>query len=272
MERPPWAPSEVDIGRPSVARVYDWYLGGSHNFESDRAFGRRVVDVYPPLPAVLRDNRAFLRRVVRHLVAEGIDQFLDLGSGIPTAGNVHEVAHAVNPEARIVYVDHDPVAVTHSRELLAGDPRTTVLAADLLEPERVLAEAAASHGLDLRRPVAVLALLVLHFVPDERHPGAVMARYLENLAPGSHLAISQSRSDGAPAAVAGQELYAHERSLEPMHPRTADQVAALFGGLHLLAPGVVAAPAWRPDPTGPHTGPVDVPDDHPVLAGVARKG
>jgi hypothetical protein len=275
VERPPWAPSEVDIGRPSVARVYDWYLGGSHNFESDRAFGRRVVDVYPELPTVLRDNRAFLRRVVRHLVAQGIDQFLDLGSGIPTVGNVHEVAHAANPRARIVYVDHDPVAITHSHELLAGDPRTAVLAADLLEPERVLAEAAGVHGLDLRRPVAVLALLVLHFAPGERRPGAVMARYLENLAPGSHLAISQSRSDGAPAAVAGQRLYARERSLEPMHPRTADEVAALFGDLHLLAPGVVAAPAWRPDPTGlpAESGEsLDVPDDHPVLAGVARKG
>ena len=275
MDRPPWAPTEVDIGRPSVARVYDYYLGGSHNFESDRAFGSRVVDVYPALPGVLRDNRAFLRRVVRHLVDAGIDQFLDLGSGIPTVGNVHEVAQAGNPEATVVYVDHDPVAVTHSRELLAGDPRTAVLAADFLEPERVLAQAVATGCLDLRRPVGVLALLVLHFVPDERRPAAVMARYLENVAPGSHLAISQSRSDGAPAAVAGQRLYARERSLDPMHPRTAAEITALFGDLTLLAPGVVPAPAWRPGPTGfdpAHDVPVDVPDDHPVLAGVARKG
>ncbi len=267
MERPPWAPTEVDITRPSVARVYDYYLGGSHNFEPDRAFGRRVVDVYPDLPTVLRDNRAFLLRAVRYLVEAGVDQFLDLGSGIPTVGNVHEVAHAGNPAARIVYVDHDPVAVTHSRELLAGDPRTTVLAADFLDPERVLTEAVAVGGLDLRRPVAVLALLVLHFVPDERRPAETMAHYMQEVAPGSHLAISQSRSDGAPAAVAGQRLYAGERSLEPMHPRTAAQVTALFGDLSLLPPGVVAAPAWRPDPADP----VDVPDDHPVLAGVARR-
>jgi hypothetical protein len=271
VDRPPWAPDEVDIARPAVARVYDWYLGGSHNFASDRAFGHRVVDVYPALPVVLRENRAFLRRVVRHLVAEGIDQFLDLGSGIPTVGNVHEVARAGNPDARIVYVDHDPVAVTHSRELLNGDGRTAVLAADFLDPEHVLDQAVAVGGLDLRRPVAVLALLVLHFVPDERRPAEVMARYLRDAAPGSHLAISQSRSDGAPAAVAGQKLYAHERSLEPMHPRTAAEVTALFGDLTVLPPGVVAAPAWRPDPAGPDEWPIDVPDDHPVLAGLARR-
>ena len=255
MDRPLWAPTDVDITRPSVARVYDYYLGGSHNFESDRAFGRRVVDVYPALPIVLRENRAFLRRVVRHLAGAGVEQFLDLGSGIPTVGNVHEVAHAVNPAARIMYVDHDPVAVTHGRELLSGDPRTPVVAAD-------------RDGLDLRRPVAVLALMVLHFVPDERRPAEVMAHYLRDVAPGSHLVISHTRLDGVPEAVAGQRLYARERSLEPMHPRTAAEVMALFGGLTLLPPGVVAAPAWRPDPAEA----VEVPDDYPVLAGMARRG
>jgi len=268
--RPPWAPTEVDIALPSVARVYDYYLGGSHNFESDRAFGRRVTDVYPALPVVLRDNRAFLRRAVRYLVAAGVDQFLDLGSGIPTVGNVHGVAHAGNPAARIVYVDHDPVAVTHSRELLGDDPRPTVVAADFLDPERVLHQAVEAGGLDLDRPVAVLALLILHFVADERQPGEIMARYLRATAPGSYLAISQSRSDGSPEAVAGQRLYARERSLEEMHPRTATEVTALFGDLTLLAPGVVAAPAWQPEPAASDEKP-DVPDDHPVLAGVARK-
>ena len=267
MDRPLWAPTDVDITRPSVARVYDYYLGGSHNFESDRAFGRRVVDVYPALPIVLRENRAFLRRVVRHLAGAGVEQFLDLGSGIPTVGNVHEVAHAVNPAARIVYVDHDPVAVTHGRELLSGDPRTPVVAADLLDPEHVLAQAVAAGGLDLRRPVAVLALMVLHFVSDERRPAEVMAHYLRGVAPGSHLVISHTRSDGVPEAVAGQRLYARERSLAPMHPRTAAEVMALFGGLTLLPPGVVAAPAWRPDPAEA----VEVPDDYPVLGGMARR-
>src|SRR5215212_9998055 len=123
VERPSWAPSEVDITRPSVARVYDFYLGGSHNFESDRTFGQTVVDAYPALPTVLRQNRAFLRRVVRHLIAVGVDQFLDLGSGIPTVGNVHEVAQAADQDARVVYVDVDPVAVAHSRSLLAGNDR-----------------------------------------------------------------------------------------------------------------------------------------------------
>jgi SAM-dependent methyltransferase len=153
VDRPPWAPDEVDIAAPGVARVYDYYLGGSHNVESDRTFGQRVLDTYPVLPAVLRENRGFLRHV-----ATGVDQFLDLGSGIPTVGNVHEMARAATPGARVVYVDHDPVAITHSRELLAGDPRTYMLAADFLDPDRVLAEAVARGGLDLDRPVAVLAL------------------------------------------------------------------------------------------------------------------
>jgi hypothetical protein len=268
VDRPSWAPSEVDITRPSVARVYDFYLGGSHNFESDREFGRRVVDVYPGLPAVLRENRAFLRRVIRQLTAAGIDQFLDLGSGIPTVGNAHEVARTVNPEARVVYVDHDPVAITHSSALLAGQPRTAVLAADFLDPDRVLAEAVAIGGLELHRPVAVLALLVLHFVPDERRPAEVMARYMEATAPGSHLVISHSRSDGLPEAVAGQRLYGQERSLDPMYPRSRAGIEALFGGLSLLPPGLVAVAGWRPSPAET----TDVPDDHPVLAGVARQG
>jgi hypothetical protein len=133
VDRPPWAPTEVDITRPSVARVYDYYLGGSHNFESDREFAQDALRAFPELPAILRDGRDLLRRMVRFLCAEEIDQFLDLGSGIPTEGNVHEIAAGANPRVRVVYVDHDPVAVTHSRELLAGLDRANVIAADLRE-------------------------------------------------------------------------------------------------------------------------------------------
>ena len=134
MDRPSWAPTEVDVTRPSVARVYDYYLGGSHNFECDRVFAREVLRVYPGLTAITRDNRDFMRRAVLHLCSLGIDQFLDLGSGIPTAGNVHEVAQTVNPRARVVYVDHDPVAITHSRQLLAGTEGVVAISDDLREP------------------------------------------------------------------------------------------------------------------------------------------
>src|SRR6478752_5474670 len=163
MNRPHWVPPEVDTTRPSVARVYDFYLGGSHNFESDRAFGRAVLDQFPELVQTARDNRAFLRRVVARLVAVGVDQFLDLGSGIPTAGSVHEIALAADPAARIVYVDHDPVAVLHSREIVRSIPGVTVLSGDLCEPQDVLRDAVTRGGLDLRRPVAVLLVSVLHF-------------------------------------------------------------------------------------------------------------
>jgi hypothetical protein len=255
--RPPWAPDEVDITAPSVA----------NNFESDRAFGQTVLAAYPALTTVLRENRAFLRRAVRYVAAAGVVQFLDLGSGIPTVGNVHEVARAADPAARIVYVDHDPVAVTHSRELLGSTPGTHVVAGDILDPERVLAEAVDRGELDLRRPVAVLAVAVLHFVPPERRPAEVMAQYLEAVVPGSHLVISHS-ADGPPAAAAGQRLYGRERSLERMWPRSTAEIAALFGDLTLVAPGIVAAPLWRPDPG--EVGPV--PDDYPLLAAVGRRG
>jgi O-methyltransferase involved in polyketide biosynthesis len=266
VDRPPWAPDEVDITAPSVARVYD-YLGGSHNFAADRAFAQAVVAVYPAVPAVARQNRGFLRRAVQYLVAEGVDQFLDLGSGIPTVGNVHEVARAANPATRVVYVEHDPVAIMHGRALLADDSRACMVAADFLDPDRVLAQAVTCGGLDLGRPIAVLAVAVLHFVPDERRPAEVLAHYLRPLPPGSHLVISHTRSDCEPAAMAGQRLYAQLRSRYAVRPRSPVEIAALFGDLTLVDPGVVPVPAWRPCPAEA----CGVPDDHPMLGGLGRR-
>lgn len=275
MHGPTWARDEVDVTSPSVARVYDHLLGGSHNFAADRAFARTVVATYPLAPAVARENRGFLRRVVQHLATIEVDQFLDLGSGLPTAGSVHEVVRAVRPAARVVYVDHDPVVIALSRRLLSGAPGTHVLAADLLDPERVLAAAVAEGGLDLRRPVAVLAVSVLHFVPDERRPATTMASYLGAVVPGSHLAISHTRVPAEPEALAAQQLYAHHRSLRPVRSRSAAEIATLFGDLTLLAPGLVAVPAWRPEPTeDPTDDPAEaepVREGHPMLAGVGRR-
>jgi len=250
--------------------VYDYYLGGSHNFESDRAFAREVLRVYPGLTAITRDNRDFMRRAVSHLCSLGIDQFLDLGSGIPTAGNVHEVAHTVNPRARVVYVDHDPVAVTHSRELLAGTEGVVAISDDLRDPGPVLRDAVAVGGLDLSRPVAVLMVSVLHFVGDEDGPATLVREYMNATAPGSYVAISHARSDGKRDAAATEAVYNRSRSPNPMQFRSTTQIRGLFGDLTLIDPGLVHLPRWRPE-LGEDADAEAVGEDYPALAGVGRR-
>jgi O-methyltransferase involved in polyketide biosynthesis len=262
-DRPAWVPDDVDITRPSVARVYDYYLGGSHNFAADREFAREVIAVMPDMPRVAQENRAFLRRAVRHLCDAGVDQFLDLGSGIPTAGSVHEVA----PDATVVYVDHDPVAVTHSRTLLAGQDRVVVAAADLRDPDAVLADPIVSATLDTSRPVAVLLVSVLHFVADDRDPAGFIARYLRDLPAGSHLVLSHATAESRPGAADAQALYNRSRSPQGMRMRSRAEVEALFDGVRLLEPGVVRIPHWRPE--SPDDVPADV-DSYPGFAGVGR--
>ena len=266
MDRPNWAPDEVDLTHPSVARVYDYYLGGSHNFESDRQFADRVLGVLPDMAAVAQQNRAFLRRSVRHLCQAGIDQFLDLGSGIPTAGNVHEIVDSLAPGSRVLYVDHDPVAVMHSRELLAGNEQTAVMAADLADPEKVLADPALRDHLDLSRPVAVLLVSVLHFVGDGLRPAEVIATYMDAMPRGSHLVISHATHEGNDNAADAEAIYNQQRSPNPMRMRTRAEVTELFGDLTLVDPGVVRIPMWQPDsPAG--AGPAS--ERYPGHAGVA---
>ena len=172
---PDWVSSDVDISRPSAARVYDYYLGGSHNFPADREMARQAIAMWPELPRIMQANRAFMRRAVRYLIGQGVSQFLDIGSGIPTVGNVHEVAQAAEPEARVVYVDVDPVAVAHSRAILAGDDRTDVVHADLRDVQGVLKDPRTVRLLDLSRPVGVLMVALLHFVPAAADPAGVLA-------------------------------------------------------------------------------------------------
>src|SRR3954466_11323572 len=160
MHRPNWVPAEVDLSRPSAARVYDYYLGGSHNLEVDRRLAREAISLWPELPEIMQNNRAFLRRAVRYLAAEGITQFLDIGSGIPTVGNVHQAAQQARPGARVVYVDNDPVAVAHSRAILAGEEHTAVVHADLRAPETLLEDQTLRATLDLAPPLAVLMVAV----------------------------------------------------------------------------------------------------------------
>ena len=252
MTRPSWAPPEIDLERPSAARVYDYYLGGFHNFPADRAMAREAIGMWPELPVMMQANRAFLRRAIRHAVGRGITQFLDIGSGIPTAGNTHEVARQADPGCRVVYVDIDPIAVAHSRAILGEDPATLVLQGDLRQPAAILADEGVRGLLDLDRPVAVLLVALLHFVPDSDDPPGVIGRLADGLAPGSMLVVSHASSDGQPELAARhQRLYA--RTPTPMTMRTRTQIEDLFQGFPLQEPGVVPIEQWHPDPASEDT-------------------
>ena len=260
-------PDDIDITRPSAARVYDYFLGGAHNFEVDRQLAEQIAGLTPNLAQTMRANRSFLRRAVRYLVAEGIEQFLDLGSGIPTVGNVHEVAQDANPQARVVYVDVDPVAVAQSRAILDGNKRTGVIHADVREPDRIVAEAVDLGLIDLSRPLAVLLAGVLHFIPDADDPTGITARLRSVTAPGSFLLVSHATQDGQPPEVlAAQRLSA--RTDTEIHLRSHDRILEYFGDFTLVEPGLVFLTRWRPEQVGDF-------DEHPeqvgAYGGVARK-
>ncbi|MEU3776120.1 SAM-dependent methyltransferase [Streptomyces sp. NPDC032472] len=249
MERPAWAPPGIDISVPSVSRIYDYYLGGSHNFEVDRQAARRAMEFMPGLPKIMQANRAFMRRAVRYAVSRGITQFLDIGSGIPTFGNVHEVAQAASPEARVVYVDHDPVAVAHSRAVLAGDDRTAVVAADLRKPRDILSAPEAVRLLDLDRPVALLLVAVLHFLEDADDPYDAVAELRDALPAGSLLVITHASYEGLPLSeeVAGGMVGVYRDIRNPLVMRSREQVTRFFDGFELVDPGLVSMPNWQPD-------------------------
>ncbi|MFD4668087.1 SAM-dependent methyltransferase [Lentzea sp. NPDC058450] len=235
----------VDLSRPSAARVYDYYLGGAHNFAVDREMAERAIGLWPDLPQIMQANRAFLRRAVGYCVDNGIRQFLDLGSGIPTVGNVHEVAQSLAPDARVVYVDNDPVAAAYSENILRGNDLAAVVQADLRRPDEVLNSPGVRALLNFDEPVAVMMVAVLHFVPDEDDPAAIIAKYREVMASGSYLVLSHASQDGQPGqADSHQDLY--RRTATPMTMRTKDQVTALFDGFDIVEPGVVYFPEWRP--------------------------
>ncbi len=255
--RPVWAPDDVDIETPSPARMYDYYLDGSHNFAADRALADKVLQVWPDLPHVMRANRAFLRRALTFLTRQGIDQFIDLGSGIPTAGNVHEIVWGLNPAARTVYVDNDLVAVSHSRSLLADVHSAAVVHADLRDPDTVLGDPALLNLIDLRRPVAVLMFAVLHFVPDSDDPTGILAAYRTAAAPGSYLALSHATADYQPERMgAMQQVY--RGATAGMNARSRAQLAALLSaaGYEAVPPGVVDMIHWHPEPGSELTDPL----------------
>jgi S-adenosyl methyltransferase len=247
MTRPDWVPEGIDTAKPSTARIYDYWLGGTHNFAVDREVARAVSAAMPDTALMMQANRAFLRRAVRYLIGQGVRQFLDLGSGIPTLGNVHEVAQKSAPEARVVYVDIDPVAVAHSRHILAGNDNAAVVQADLRGVEQILADPQVRGTLDLDRPVAVLMLAVLHFVPDSDDPPGIVARFGDALVPGSYLALSHGTQEHMrrDAAEVGRDQFT--RTATPFVDRTRAQTTALFHGFDLVEPGVVWSVEWRPE-------------------------
>jgi hypothetical protein len=273
MERPAWAPPGIDISVPSVSRIYDYYLGGSHNFEVDRQAARRAMEFLPGLPKIMQANRAFMRRAVRHAVAEGVTQFLDIGSGIPTFGNVHEIALAAEPAARVVYVDHDPVAVAHSRAVLEGEERAGIVQADLRKPRDILGAPELSRLLDLDRPVALLLIAVLHFLEDADDPYAAVAELRDALPAGSLLVITHASYEGIPLPqeVAAGTVGVYRDIRNPLVMRSGGEITRFFEGFDLLEPGLVAMPDWRPDRTDEDGEAPEDPYAFSGYAGVGRK-
>ncbi|MBB5868798.1 O-methyltransferase involved in polyketide biosynthesis [Allocatelliglobosispora scoriae] len=245
-----WAPDGLDTDRPNVARIYDYYLGGSHNYPVDREMARHVMASFPDVPTMARLNRAFLERVVRHLVASGVRQFIDLGSGLPTAGSVHEIAQRIDPEARVVYVDSDDMAVLYSRVMLVGNPHATVVHADVRNMRQVLHHRDLRYLIDFTEPVAVLLFSVLHFITDDDDPQGMITEIGKTVASGSYLAISHASRDGTTEDTDHiATLYA--RSGNPMALRSGSEIGALFDCFPLIEPGLVALEDWRPDPEQP---------------------
>ncbi|WP_337820528.1 SAM-dependent methyltransferase [Amycolatopsis sp. A1MSW2902] len=288
LEHESFPPPGIDLSRPSVARVYDYYLGGTANWEIDRQFAGRMLRDYPTVRPIAQANRRFLHRVVRHLVRAGIRQIVDLGSGVPTMGHAHEIAEQIAPgEVKVAYVDCEPVAVAHSTSLLRekGDPaRHVALHADLRDPRRLWSLLAGSGVIDLDQPIALLLICVLH-IEQPPAPGSestadlgpsVAAEYRELLVPGSYLALSHVTDEGVPPhceqlladakqryAAAGTDLIYRDRA----------EITALFGDFTLLEPGVTWTPLWHPEEAGPddQTIPLDAANESLLLAGVARK-
>lgn len=266
MDLPDWAPEGIDVTRPSAARVYDYILGGAHNFAVDRALGEELIRLSPDVAETMRSNRVFLRRAVRLLVESGVRQFLDIGSGVPTVGNVHEVAQQLAPEATVVYVDVDPVAVAHSEAILEGNGRAGVICADIREPDRILAEARELGLVDFDRPVALLLAGVVHFVADSDRPADLVAALCGPLSAGSHLVVSHTTFDGQPPEVVEAQRLA-SRTATPLYPRPYKEVLSYFSATTLVEPGLVFIPLWRPDPGEP----VEQPERTSAYAGVGIK-
>jgi hypothetical protein len=258
----------------TAARMYDYYLGGIHNFPADQDAARKLIALFPHIPAGARANRAFLRRAVRELATAGVRQFLDIGSGIPTEGNVHEVAQAVAPDARVVYVDIDPVAVSESLEILHGNDGATAIRGDLRSPQHILDHPAVRRLLDLSQPVALLLASVLHFVTDDAEARAVVARLVGALAPGSYLVMSHAAAESFPPPpdIDPEVDGIYDRvTTTSVKLRVRPDIEPFFGDVELIEPGLVWLSEWRRDPADPPDEFAGTPHLSGGWAGVGRK-
>ena len=244
---PGFVPSEIDTSRPHTARMYDYYLGGKDNYAVDQEAAEEVLRAAPEVREIARHNRAFLQRVVRFLVRDrGIRQIIDVGTGIPTAGNVHEVAHQIDPGVRVVYVDNDPIVHVHANALLTGAETTGIVLADLREPGAILANPTIGRLIDFSQPVAVLLIAILHFLTDDEDPAGVIATFRSFMPNGSYLAISHVTGDFRPQAAADAAAV-YDRATSAATLRRHAAISAFFDGFELEEPGLVQVPRWRPD-------------------------
>ncbi|MFD2419333.1 SAM-dependent methyltransferase [Amycolatopsis pigmentata] len=261
---------DLQLDKPNPARVYDYLIGGKLNYAIDREFAHRILEIVPLSAEICLLNRYWLRRVVRFAVEQGIRQFVDVGSGMPTEGHVHEVAQGIAPECRVVYVDNEPIAVAHSEIVLEDNDRAIMINADGLEPDEVMGHPETRRLLDLNEPVMVIMAAFLHFTsPEGERDEAVelLARYADHIAPGSYFAISLATSEASDPSYL-DSIAAYKDTTRPIYARTHAQTRALLGGFELVDPGVTFTVAWRPDTLGSYA---DDPSKACLLAGVARK-
>lgn len=263
-----WASVNLDLRRPNVARMYDYYLGGKDNFAIDREAAEEALAAAPEIRPLARANRAFLGRAVRYLAKEaGVRQFVDIGTGLPTQGSVHETAFDVAPDARVVYVDKDSMVVRHSEALLSGTHNVATIAADLREPDELFADPALQAMVDLTEPVAVLIVLLLHFITDDECPEEIIARIRDTIAPGSYIVISHVTPERRESEVNGA-VKVYERASSTVTPRSREQIEKILEGFELIEPGLVYPPEWHPDIPESARIPNAI---WGVLAGVGRK-
>jgi S-adenosyl methyltransferase len=269
-EQREWVPPGVDTDVPSMARAYDYLLGGGHNFAADRRLADAAERIMPGARQIARLNRSFLRRAVLYLVRSGVRQFVDVGSGVPTVGNVHEIVLEADPDCHVLYVDKDPVAVAHSELLLAGNDHAAVIQADFRDPEDIFGRPEAVRLLDPDRPIGLLVVMMLHFVPDSWGPAGILARYRDRLVPGSHLVLSHVTADQRPDQITeAADLIARSSSPDQLRYRSHAEVVRFFDGFDLVEPGVVGCGLWHPGGPGDISNDADV-NAH-VYAGMGRK-
>ena len=259
-------PAEINPEVPSIARVYDYFLGGKDNFPADRAAAAAVEKVFPQGKQLGRESRMLLCRATRELVRAGVRQFLDIGSGLPTAGNVHEIAHEIDPEVRVVYIDNDPVVLAHGRALLADEVTTTVVQADLRHPDGIFDNPEVRALLDFDQPVAVFLASILHHFDDSDDPWALSRKIRDRISSGSYMLITHFYDSGDPVCREVEQALL-EGGLGSGWFRTKEQIERFFEGMDVLEPGVVAANEWRPDAETP----TDSTTHHLLAGGLARK-